>query len=95
MSAERKAHVGGLCKETPRMRAALIDPQELTPEQRLDELAALLAEGARRWAREATLGQDLGQVSEESAATGLELSKTTRPDGSVRGLRPLETESRS
>ena len=76
------------------LRPASDDPSDYTPEQRLREVAAILAEAARRLRhqaiRSAPTGEvspesasnsDLhGQISTESSSNGLELSPRSRPD---------------
>ena len=76
------------------LRTASDDPSDLTPEQRLREVAAIMAEGARRLRRQAIQSTHIGdvtpesasdsdlpsQISTESSPNGLEVSASTRPD---------------
>ena len=76
------------------LRTASEDPSDYTPEQRLREVAAILAEAARRLRHQAIRSAHPGDVSPESASNsdlsseippkspqiGLELSPRSRPD---------------
>ena len=77
------------------MLPALEDPEQLTAEERIRELAALLAEGVRRARPRATLTPEIAPVSEESSASRLEFSVPSRPDGSEAVDNPPRTESAS
>ena len=77
------------------MCRALEDPDQLTADQRIRELAALLAEGVRRARPRATLTPEIAPVSEESTARRLEFSVPSRPDGSEAVDVPPRTESAS
>ena len=67
---------------SPNLRAHTdpTDPAELTPEQRFDELAALLAAGARRLAK---LRSAVAQLPPESAANGLDVPREQSVYGPV------------
>ena len=72
------------------------DPEELTPQQRLDELCALLAAGTRRLLAGAahisiaTPAPSPGQIPVESSEIGLD----EPPELSVHGRRPVNTQER-
>jgi hypothetical protein len=56
------------------MSAALlvVDPDELTPEQRLDEIAPIFARGCRRLAADGRLGAESTENSPEPPPAGLD-----------------------
>ena len=74
------------------MLPALEDPEQLTAEERIRELAALLAEGVRRARPRSALTPENGPESRPSC---LEFSVPTRPDGSEAVDNPPRTESAS
>ena len=71
------------------------DAEQLTPDQRIRELAALLAEGVRRARPRAALTPEIAPVSEESTARRFEFSVPSRPDRSEAVDVPPRTESAS
>ena len=77
------------------MLPALEVPEQLTAEERIRELAALLAEGVRRARPRAAVTPEIAPVSEESTARRLEFSVPPRPDGSEAVDVPPRTESAS
>ena len=77
------------------MLPALEDPDQLTADERIRDLAAILAQGVRRSRPRATLTPENGPVSEESSPRCLEFPTRSRPDGSEAVDVPPETESAS
>lgn len=57
------------------------DPDLLTPEERLGELAGIFAEGLRRLRRSRTAAAVSGTIPAESDEAGLEPSADSLPDG--------------
>ena len=57
------------------------DPNRMTPEQRLDEVAAILAAGVRRMRERRRAAACVPKISPESGETCLELSRRSSPDG--------------
>lgn len=66
----------------------LDDPDQMTPEQRHDEIAAILAEGVLRLRRRVPLApESLCQIESESDQNCLEVSRNTPLHG-ANGLTP-------
>ena len=63
------------------MRSVSDDPSNLQPHKRLREIAAILAQGARRLRHRPAPIAESGQDLQESSPTGLEVSAASCPDG--------------
>lgn len=59
------------------------DPANMTPEQRLDEVASILARGILRLHGRVSAHASPAENPPESSTTCLELSAPSRPDGVV------------
>jgi len=60
------------------------DEASLTPDERIHEIAAILAEGVRRARHGATSPPEIDAHLPESDASGLEVCSPSGPDGSRR-----------
>lgn len=73
----------------------LDDPDQMSPQQRNDEIAAILAEGVLRLRRRAHLAPDsLHQIDVDSGQNCLEVSRDTPLHG-ANGLTPARADERS
>ena len=66
------------------MRPTSDDPSTLSPNERLRELTAILANGIHRLHAITPAVPECGQIPAESSRTGLDLGVRTRPDGTWR-----------
>lgn len=66
------------------MRLAPDDEASLTPDERLREIAAILADGVRRLGHGAAISPENDALLPESLATGLEVCSPSGPDGDRR-----------
>ena len=65
------------------MQPAPDDPSTFSPQERLRELTAILANGIHRLRAITPATPENRQISAESSQTGLDLGARTRPDGAV------------
>lgn len=65
------------------LRPEPTDPEDMTPEQRLDEVAGIFARGILRLHGRVPAHPDPAENLPESSATCLELAARSRPDGAT------------
>jgi len=76
-------------------RAHLSDVADLTPEERLSELADIFADALSRLPWPIIADSPPMSPPPESSRTGLEVDAASRPDGSAADDEPSRTERRS